>query len=224
VIAHSERTAYGEVVAVFTGARSGVAGTDNTERYRSLLTRFPQIAALAYSEQVHGDAVLTVTKSAGDLHFAGEGDALLTNEAGHALLIRTADCIPILFYSVSSPLAGAVHAGWRGLEKKILTKVVRSLREKSSDLRFVVGPFIGERSYEVGSDVAAQFDARHSEAKPADKFYLNLRTVLEDELAALQIEAAQVTWFAHDTLSNAEWYSARRGDSDRNFSVIYFSV
>jgi polyphenol oxidase len=163
--------------------------------------------------------VTEVTGAPAGAFFAGEGDALWTRETGTALLIRTADCLPILFYSKSEPLVGAVHAGWRGFEKRILSRALEKVA--CGDLDFFVGPFIGGNSYEVGSDVAGHFDRHCSKELGNGKFLLDLRAVLEGELKAAGIDRSRVTWYADDTLNSGWWYSARGGDQQRNLALIW---
>ena len=209
--------------ALFIGADEDYAAADFAGQYELLLSREPGIRSLAYAEQVHGDHAFEITPGADRLHFAGEGDALFTRAAGTSLLIRTADCIPILFWHPNG-LIGAVHAGWRGLEKKILTKTLQTAGGLVEDLQFAVGPFIGGKSYEVGDDVAGRFAARFAEPKPNGKFLLNLKLVLEAEFSNLGIAPAQVKWYDTDTLASPQWYSARRGDKKRNLSLIWRPV
>ncbi len=227
MISHSVPTAYGEAHIELIGCDSAFLAETNEARYAALLSTNTLIQSLAYTEQVHGDQIVTVSGAGQPLCLMGEADALLSRDMATALLIRTADCIPVLFYSATTAFAGAVHAGWRGLEKRILTKAVEKAGSEygvqPADLQFVVGPFIAAQSYEVGSDVAGQFSERHSRAKADGKFMLDLKSVLQAELAELGIAASQLTWFDRDTLTDAGWFSARRGDSARNLSLVWLT-
>jgi polyphenol oxidase len=206
---------------LFIGADVDFGAPAFSDQYAILLQRFPRIKALAYAEQVHGDTAIEVQEGIERLHFTGAGDALFTRSSGTALLIRTADCIPILFYSAAESLIGAVHAGWRGLQKNILTKTVKAAGATAADLQFVVGPFIRETSYEVGLDVADQFEAQFRVAKENGKFFLNLKAILHHEFSLLGVRDEQVTWHDTDTIASPGWYSARRGDQRRNLSLVF---
>ena len=46
-----------------------------------------------------------------------EGDALITTQKNAALVVRTADCLPILIYH-SSGIIAAIHAGRKGTEQE----------------------------------------------------------------------------------------------------------
>jgi len=86
-----------------------------------------------------------------------EGDALLTNAPGLLLVIRTADCLPVLLFDEPNQAVAAVHCGWRGTERRILEKAVRAMGEaygsKPEEMIAALGPCIGPACYEVGPEV-----------------------------------------------------------------------
>ena len=90
-----------------------------------------------------------------------EGDALLTNVPGLLLVIRTADCLPVLLVDEKNRAVAAVHCGWRGTEKRILEKAVRAMGEaygsKPGEMMAALGPCIGAACYEVGPEVRDGF-------------------------------------------------------------------
>lgn len=214
----------GRVNALFIGRDAEFAGESFQDQYESILGKIHGIEKLAYTDQVHGDRAHDISSPGQRLYFAGEGDALYSRERDTALLIRTADCVPILFYSETESLIGAVHAGWRGLEKRILTKTLGATGAGAKHLRFIVGPFIGKRSYEVGGDVAYRFSSAFSEPKSGGKFWLDLGEILRAELTDVGVTDAQVAWYDEDTLTANDWFSARRGDRGRNLSLIWLNA
>jgi len=90
-----------------------------------------------------------------------EGDALMTGVPGLLLVIRTADCLPVLLVDEVHRAVAAVHCGWRGTEKRILEKAVRAMGEaygsKPGEMRAALGPCIGAACYEVGPEVREAF-------------------------------------------------------------------
>lgn len=215
-------TPFGIVVAEFIGKDEKFAAENLPERYQKLRELRPWLASLNYADQVHGDSIALVdTLPTGSLRCVGEADILLTHEDNTGLLIRTADCIPILFLSRTENILGAVHAGWRGLKKKALSKALAVVGAKTQDLQFVVGPFIAKTSYEVDEDVRGEFNPAASTPLENGKYLLDLKAVLMSEFDALGVESERVLWQTADTLTSADWYSARAGDSDRNFALIY---
>jgi polyphenol oxidase len=90
-----------------------------------------------------------------------EGDALMTKVPGLLLVIRTADCLPVLLVDEKNRAVAAVHCGWRGTEKRILEKAVRDMGEaygsNPAKMLAALGPCIGAACYEVGPEVRAAF-------------------------------------------------------------------
>ena len=90
-----------------------------------------------------------------------EGDALMTNKPGLLLVIRTADCLPVLLVDGENRAVAAVHCGWRGTEKRILERAVKAMGEaygsKPAEMLAALGPCIGAACYEVGPEVREGF-------------------------------------------------------------------
>jgi hypothetical protein len=98
------------------------------------------------------------------------GDALLTDQAGILLSVRTADCLPVLLVDAKRRAVAAVHGGWRGLQARIVEKAVGEMRcvygSEPENLLAVLGPSIRACCYEVGQEVVEAFHFLH-----ADKFF-----------------------------------------------------
>jgi len=97
-------------------------------------------------------------------HDASVGDALLTDQAGIVLSVRTADCMPILLVDRQRRAVAAVHAGWRGGLQRIVEKTVGVMRATfgSDPLQMLaaLGPGIRACCYEVGEEVVAAYCGR----------------------------------------------------------------
>ena len=106
----------------------------------------------AWVRQVAGDEVLQV----GGAGFAGEGDALLTDVSGLALVVAVADCVPVAL--VGETEVGMVHSGWRGTISGITGKAVQALG--GGKVRAYIGPCIRRCCYEVSEDLAGRFAER----------------------------------------------------------------
>ena len=75
------------------------------------------VGGVAWANQIHGDGFCFASSSGEQ----GDFDALITSTRGLGLVIRTADCVPVL---VSNGVeVAAIHAGWRGAFKGIIEKV-----------------------------------------------------------------------------------------------------
>jgi YfiH family protein len=116
-------------------------------------------AELTTIGSVHGAGVARVDKPGGSVD---DVDALLTDRPGVVLFATYADCYPIVLWDPEKRVAGLVHAGWRGTRDGVATAAVRFMQDEYG-CRFIragIGPGICGRCYEVGEEVAAQFDGR----------------------------------------------------------------
>jgi polyphenol oxidase len=126
--------------------------------------------------QVHG-AEITFADEAGE----AVADGLLTRTPGLMIGIRTADCLPILLAHPGSGIAGAVHAGWRGLAEGILENLSGILEAEgvpTAECALFMGPCIGPCCYPVGPDVGTHFGRHFSGG------VLDLRGYALEELTA----------------------------------------
>lgn len=116
--------------------------------------------------QIHSN---TVFNAAGLHDGEREGDALVTDQPGLAIGVRTADCVPILLLDAERRAIAAVHAGWRGSAAGIVRCAIERMGQEfqtsPADIYAAIGPCIRACCYEVGLDVAQQFAAIFPEQK-----------------------------------------------------------
>jgi YfiH family protein len=124
--------------------------------------------------QIHSDVVRIFDATPGK---QCKGDALATNRKGLLLGVRTADCSPVLVVDPKKRVVAAIHAGWRGTLARIVVKTIGQMqmefKSEPKDLLAAIGPTIGGCCYEVGTEVAADFSAKFSNAS---EFFDELRT------------------------------------------------
>ncbi len=106
-------------------------------------------------DQQHGDEVHVIV----DGERPAAGDGLVLVERNVAGVIKTADCLPVVLYSTSSPVAAIVHAGWKGTAAGIAVKAVRKMKAfgVAGSIGALIGPGIGPCCYQVQEDVAGIF-------------------------------------------------------------------
>lgn len=115
---------------------------------------------VAETDQVHSDIVhnLMKTTTSGKLL----GDSFITNKPGIVCFIRTADCVPILIADTKNNAIAAVHAGWKGTTKNIVSKTLRAMNVAFAtnpvNCVAAIGPHICGRCYEVGREVQEAFE------------------------------------------------------------------
>jgi YfiH family protein len=134
-------------------------------------------------KQIHSSIVLDAADP------LPEGDALISDRAGVRVGVKTADCVPILLADPSIPVVAAIHAGWRGSAANIVAATVRELearwKVRPGNLRAAIGPSIGVCCYEVGPEVARQFETWNSKLRQArSPVHLDLPAINEAQLRA----------------------------------------
>lgn len=116
-------------------------------------------------------------------------DGLVSDEPGLAMMLVTADCLPIAVWRVDGPPALALlHAGWRGLAAGIVEAGCRALGP--GRLAAAIGPGIGPCCYQVGEEVVALFRGRFG-AHVTRGRRLDLRAAAELALARCGCESIE---------------------------------
>ena len=103
-----------------------------------------------YLKQIHSSKVIQVNNT---LNLKNKvADCLITKAKNQSLWIYTADCIPILIADIKTRNIAACHCGLKGLQKKIITKTLKSLEKigsYKSNLIIALGPSINGEKYQV---------------------------------------------------------------------------
>jgi YfiH family protein len=115
---------------------------------------------LLFPDQCHTNRVKIVSKEDSHRDLA-ETDALVTDQAGIGLCILAADCVPVLLFDPVRKVVAAMHAGWKGTVRQIVTTTIGQMKNSfGSDpcnILAGIGPAISQKKYEVGDEVTAQF-------------------------------------------------------------------
>jgi polyphenol oxidase len=170
-------------------------------------------------KQIHSDIVAVAGQVGGCI---GEGDALITAEPGAFIGIRTADCVPILIADRSRKVVAAVHAGWKGSVADIAGGTVRKLVEKYQtnprDLIAAIGPSIGQCCFEVGPEVASQFERFVPGA--ASLSHIDLIDVNRRQLAAAGLDIANIDLSGLCTACSPEEFHSWRRDRQASGRMV----
>jgi YfiH family protein len=166
--------------------------------------------------QVHHRRVARVTADDGGTIIPAT-DALITNITGLTLLLRFADCVPVLFYDPVHHAAGLAHAGGRGIAAGVLPACVQAMMREfdatPSTLWAGIGPAICQQHYQVNLDVV---DALRAAVPPAadiaaiheGHWTADLPGAVDAQLRSLKLENVH-----HANLCTAcrndDWYSHR---------------
>ncbi len=135
-----------------------VAFTDSSVDLQGLRPGFPELlerleaqtgGRFARLDQVHGDTVVVVDEPM-PLDAVPTGDALVTTTPRLGLMIRVADCVPVVLADPDAGVIAVVHAGRPGMVLDIVTRTVEVMREHGA--RTIVGwlgPHVCGGCYEV---------------------------------------------------------------------------
>lgn len=118
------------------------------------------------ASQIHSTRVRYVT-SADCGRVFDDCDGFVTDQVGVTLIVKTADCVPILMEDAKAGVVGAVHAGWRGTVGGIALSCVAEMQKLGATLaniRIAVGACIHDCCFEVQSDFIEAVSAMRGEA------------------------------------------------------------
>ena len=183
-------------------------------RLSDIPAAFAQLATL---KQIHSASCVTAEGRAGLL---GEGDALIENQPGSVVAVKTADCIPVLLVDERRRVVAAVHAGWRGTAARIAGDAValmgRRFGTSAGDLHAAIGPGIGECCYEVGAEVAERFGGQGS--GHIDLAAANRRQLEESGVTPRRIYASNLC-----TMCRGEEFDSFRRDREKAGRLYSFA-
>lgn len=112
-------------------------------------------------------------------------DGLITNEKDVALVVYSADCVPVLFADEKNQVIGAAHCGWRGTYKNLAGKMTEKMNEmydtNPENIYVAIGASIKKCCYEISKELYEDFIKEFPYIKDSDaaeekegKYYLDL--------------------------------------------------
>ena len=208
---YAARLTHGPVALAFTDRHGGVsaapfdslnlawAGGDDPdameENHRRVLADFAPgsgLDSLAQLSQVHGNSVAVVGADgpAHDVqgHLHAVGDALVTAQPGICLMVRAADCVPVLLADREGRVVGAAHCGRPGLAAGVVPATVAVMRDHGAGgLTAWIGPSVCGRCYEVPQEMQDDVAA----AEPASRATTSWGTPALDVAAGVRAQLAR---------------------------------
>lgn len=178
-----------------------------------------------FLDQVHGIDVLDVVSiPQDDSLYNASADASVTTLTNIALVIRTADCVPVIMYDPAKKIIGAVHSGWKGTRGNItgetIHKMVKQYGSNPADLQLAILPAISSRSYNVGEEFTNYFPEKYF-ARNSSKLFLDLTSFIYDSAIASALDSENIYRSTYCTLiDNDKFFSHRCGDKGRNLTYI----
>lgn len=180
-------------------------------------------------KQVHGCKLVEATEK------VVESDAHWSQKRNEALLIQTADCLPVMI--CHPEFICAIHAGWRGVMSNIIGRSLSSLAGKFGDLnsaKVFIGPHIHQKSFQVDMKLAIEFQhlaqnysiqdpVFYSDPNaPEQKAFVDLIRIAKGQMVSNRINEALIFDIGINTVENLSFQSYRRGKatSGRNLSFV----
>lgn len=152
------------------GLRHGFFSRHESDQEVAAFFTIP-LERLLIPEQIHSARAFAVQECWGKSPQVADG--LVTDRAGLALAVSTADCAPVLLADVDAGVVAALHAGWRGALEGICEAglaAMERLGARRSRVRTVIGPCISQSCYEVDESFRKAF-VRAGEHDRSDRFF-----------------------------------------------------
>ena len=168
--------------------------------------------------QVHSTDVVLTARALRQNEPHIKADAIITRTPNITLMMRFADCVPILLFDPTNRVIGLAHAGWIGTVNKIAGKTLQKMNMEfgtnPEDVLAAIGPSIGPDHFAVGNDVIEKVNssfgdtAKHLIIRQKGKSFFNLwkaNQVVLNEAGVKNIEIAEIC----TNCNLDEWYSHR---------------
>jgi len=156
-------------------------------------------------------------------------DAMVTNIQGQFLLIRTADCTPVLMYDEKTQSVGAIHSGREGTRKNIIGETVSTMQKQFNSLPENIKAWIGagicKQHYQVSEIVWVAFSQSCKKQNiliaESDTFHLDIQDVIYQQLINAGLKPENISRNSTCTFESKEHFSFRReGTHNRQINII----
>jgi polyphenol oxidase len=200
---------YDELNLAVSGADDDAAKAENRRR---LLADFAPDDVLCDLHQVHGAEVVLATPEWPQRPHA---DGIVATVPGLTLLVRAADCVPVLLVAPDEGVIGAAHSGRPGMVAGVVPATVARMRELGAGrIEAWVGPHVCGRCYEVPEQLRAEV----ADVVPESFSETSWGTPSLDLGAGVGAQLGKLDVVVHDksrcTRESDDLYSYRR-DGDR---------
>lgn len=211
-------------------------GENYKQLYKSLNLDYDK--KMKIQHQIHSNFVEKVNDER-EIHTNIDG--LLTNKNGISLILRYADCTPILLYDTKKNIIGNIHSGWKGTAGKIgqnaVLKMIEEYGSKPEDIICCLGPCIQKCHFKVDEDVKNIFEDTFSCMKNSNiisigeveegkqKYYIDTTLINRLMLEELGIKSENIIESKLCTVCNSDVFHSYRKDkekSGRNAAIIGF--
>lgn len=149
-------------------------------------------------------------------------DAMMTDEDGVLLLVRSADCTPILLEDSRTGAVAAIHSGWKGTLQNIAKETVNAMEReygtKPEDINAAIGACISKESFEVGDEVAELFEnagyAEFVDRISYEKSHIDIRAICAYQLENVGVKNIDISNEC-TKINNKKYFSHRAQGAKR---------
>ncbi|MFJ9387949.1 peptidoglycan editing factor PgeF [Nocardioides sp. NPDC101246] len=204
---------YAELNLAVNGSDSADAKAEN---HRLLLADFADGAPYADLYQVHGKAVVDAACGT-----RPEADGIVTTERDLVLLVRTADCVPVLFADEAAGVIGAAHAGRKGMAVGVVPETIARMRALGATrITAWVGPHVCGKCYEVPAEMQEEIAAVEPATRATTSWGTPSLDVGAGVLAQLAREGVETVDASRCTRESEDLYSYRRDGAGMSLGAL----
>jgi len=187
------------------------------------------IADQTHSKLVHICSEDDCAAGWGDKPQIPVADGLITNIPNQFLLIRTADCTPIILMDAKQMVVSAVHSGREGTRKNIAGEAVLLMSNHYScnpaDILAYIGAGICHQHYEVSQEIYDQYNDSLIAAglNPATNLprHIDIRNSIFAQLLQAGLTINHIENISECTFENTAYHSFRReGTKNRQINLV----
>ena len=187
-------------------------------------------SSINVTRQVHSNNIAHVNGNGnGDVNFYDETDGLIGGH-GDVLVIKSADCLPVIVYDKVNARIAAVHSGWKGTANSIIKDAIQKmmiLGSRAEDLKIYVGPHIQKTSFEVMDDVKNVFEKNFKYKdiilkKDEEHYLIDLGRVVSLDAISMGVKEENIYVSSLDTVTDESFHSYRRDKKD--YGLMYTLV
>lgn len=156
-------------------------------------------------------------------------DGAITNIPGQFILVRTADCTPVILIDPVSLTVAAIHSGREGTRKNICAQAVLQMTEaygcKAENIRAAIGAGICGQHYQVSLELWDEFRQTFNAAGIAPELprerYIDIPGSIRNQLLHSGLESTNIRLAGICTYENGAYFSFRRtGTHNRQINIV----
>ncbi len=176
---------------------------------------------MVYMKQIHSNNVKIIQNSF--INEIKNCDGIVTKKRKIPLMTMAADCAPILLYDRKRFVIAALHSGRVGTYKNIARECIKKMQDEfdcdTNEIMVEVGPSIGACCYEIGENLALDYDKKYLQTRK-DRYFLDLKMMLKDEFLGCGIKEDNLNISQICTCCDKDYFSYRRDGVTGRFCGI----